>query len=151
MALASPGLTSKRPFPGLCSQFFHCLALGGPACSISAHAQRGRVVEVRLKTSHSSRTPQIMREDYGGRMKERGGRWRKEEERVRLKRKRKWEQNTNCISSYANGCRESWPEGLKPSYGWAWAPLVAQLIKNSPAIQEIPVRSLGRGDPLEKG
>ena len=88
-------------------------------------------MEVRLKTSHSSRTPRIMSKGYGGRMKGRGGRWRKEEERVRLKRKRKWEQNTNRISSYTKGCRESWPEGLKPSYGWAWAPLVAQLIKES--------------------
>ena len=69
-----------------------------------------------------------------GRKVEEGGRWRKEEGRVRLKRKRKWEQNTNCISSYAKWCRESWLEGFKPSYGSAWAPLVAQLIKNLPAM-----------------
>ena len=29
--------------------------------------------------------------------------------------------------------------------------LVAQMVKNSPAMQETPVQSLGREDPLEKG
>ena len=32
-----------------------------------------------------------------------------------------------------------------------WASLVAQLVKNSPAMQETWVRSLGQKDPLEKG
>ena len=32
-----------------------------------------------------------------------------------------------------------------------WASLVAQLVKNLPAMQEIQVWSLGREDPLEKG
>ena len=32
-----------------------------------------------------------------------------------------------------------------------WASLVAQLVKNLPAVQEPWVRSLGWGDPLEKG
>ena len=31
------------------------------------------------------------------------------------------------------------------------ASLVAQLVKNPPAVQESPVRSLGWEDPLEKG
>ena len=31
-----------------------------------------------------------------------------------------------------------------------WASLVAQLVKNPPAIQETPVQFLGQGDPLEK-
>ena len=31
------------------------------------------------------------------------------------------------------------------------APLVAQLVKNPPAVQETPVRFLGREDPLEEG
>ena len=31
------------------------------------------------------------------------------------------------------------------------ASLVAQLIKNPPAMQEIPVRFLGKEDPLKKG
>ena len=29
--------------------------------------------------------------------------------------------------------------------------LIAQLVKNPPAMQETPVRFLGREDPLEKG
>ena len=32
-----------------------------------------------------------------------------------------------------------------------WASLVAQLVKNPPAMQETPVRSLGGKDLLEKG
>ena len=32
-----------------------------------------------------------------------------------------------------------------------WASLVAQLVKNPPAVWEIWVRSLGWEDPLEKG
>ena len=35
--------------------------------------------------------------------------------------------------------------------GHIWASLVAQLVKNLSAIQEIWVRSLGREDPVEKG
>ena len=37
------------------------------------------------------------------------------------------------------------------NYGSSRASLVAQLVKNLPAMQETPVRSLGREDPLEKG
>ena len=32
-----------------------------------------------------------------------------------------------------------------------WASEIAQLVKNLPAMQETPARSLGREDPLEKG
>ena len=32
-----------------------------------------------------------------------------------------------------------------------WASLVAQLVKNLPAMQETPVQFLGQEDPLEKG
>ena len=32
-----------------------------------------------------------------------------------------------------------------------WASLVAQMVKNPPAMQETRVQSLGREDPLEKG
>ena len=32
-----------------------------------------------------------------------------------------------------------------------WASLVAQLVKNLPAMQEIPVQFVGWEDPLEKG
>ena len=34
---------------------------------------------------------------------------------------------------------------------YSWASLMAQLVKNLPAMQETWVRSLGREDPLEKG
>ena len=39
--------------------------------------------------------------------------------------------------------------GYPPQYSWAF--LVAQLVKNSPAMQEAWVGSLGWEDPLEKG
>ena len=45
-----------------------------------------------------------------------------------------------------------WP---KSSFGFfykmLWASLVAQLVKNPPAMQETPVRFLCWEDPLEKG
>ena len=34
---------------------------------------------------------------------------------------------------------------------WKYFSLIAQLVKNLPAMQETPVRSLGQEDPLEKG
>ena len=34
---------------------------------------------------------------------------------------------------------------------YSWASLVAQLVKNSPAMRETWVQSLGWEDPLEKG
>ena len=33
----------------------------------------------------------------------------------------------------------------------SWASLIAQLVKNSPAMQETPVQFLGQEDLLEKG
>ena len=38
----------------------------------------------------------------------------------------------------------------QPHLGLQWAFLIAQLVKNPPAMQETPVRFLGREDPLEK-
>ena len=35
--------------------------------------------------------------------------------------------------------------------GLSWASLVAQLVKNLPAIREVPVQFLGSEEPLEKG
>ena len=32
-----------------------------------------------------------------------------------------------------------------------WASLIAQVVKNPPAMQETPVRLVGQEDPLEKG
>ena len=34
---------------------------------------------------------------------------------------------------------------------YQWTSLVAQMVKNLPAMQETQVRSLGQEDPLEKG
>ena len=42
-------------------------------------------------------------------------------------------------------------EGKGYPLQYSWASLVAQLVKNVPAIQEIWVQSLGWEDPLEKG
>ena len=39
--------------------------------------------------------------------------------------------------------------GYPHQYSWAY--LIAQLVKNPPAMREIWVRSLGWEDPLEKG
>ena len=50
------------------------------------------------------------------------------------------------------GCKESdTPERLTQTQASYWASLVAQLVKNPPAIRETLVRFLGREDPLEKG
>ena len=42
-------------------------------------------------------------------------------------------------------------EGIAYPLQYSWASLVAQLVKNLPAMQESWVRSLGWEDPLEKG
>ena len=42
-------------------------------------------------------------------------------------------------------------EGIGYPLQYSWASLVAQTIKNLPAMQETWVRSLGREDPLEEG
>ena len=42
-------------------------------------------------------------------------------------------------------------EGIGYPVQYSWASLVAQLVKNPPAMQETWVRSLGWEDPLEKG
>ena len=42
-------------------------------------------------------------------------------------------------------------EGIDYPLQYSWASLVAQLIKNLPAMQETPVRPLGWEDTLEKG
>ena len=42
-------------------------------------------------------------------------------------------------------------EGIGYLLQYCWASLVAQLVKNPPAMQETWVRSLGWEDPLEKG
>ena len=42
-------------------------------------------------------------------------------------------------------------DGIGNSLQYSWASLVAQLVKNPPAMQEISVQSLGWEDALEKG
>ena len=42
-------------------------------------------------------------------------------------------------------------EGIGYLLQYCWASLVAQLVKNPPAMQETWVQSLGWEDPLEKG
>ena len=41
--------------------------------------------------------------------------------------------------------------GTGGAYGNSWASLVAQLVKDPPAMWETPVQFLGQEDPLEKG
>ena len=49
------------------------------------------------------------------------------------------------------GSGRSFPEGTGYPLQYSWTSLVAQLVKNPPAMQETWVQSLGWGDPLEKG
>ena len=49
------------------------------------------------------------------------------------------------------GLRRSSGEGIGYPLQCTWASLVAQLVKNPPAMRETWVRSLGWDDPLEKG
>ena len=50
-----------------------------------------------------------------------------------------------------SGSGRSAAEGIGYPLQCSWASLVAQLVKNLPAMQESWVQSLGREDPLEKG
>ena len=49
------------------------------------------------------------------------------------------------------GFERSAGEGIGYLLQCSWTSLVAELVKNSPAMQETPVRFLGWKDPLEKG
>ena len=49
------------------------------------------------------------------------------------------------------GLGRSTGEGIGYPLQYSWASLVAQLVKNPPAMQETLVRFLGRENPLEKG
>ena len=50
-----------------------------------------------------------------------------------------------------SGSGRSAGEGIDYSHQYSWASLVAQLVKNLPAMWKIWVRSLGWEDPPEKG
>ena len=49
------------------------------------------------------------------------------------------------------GSGRSTGEGIGYPFQYSWASPVAQLVKNSPAMRETWVQSLGWEDPLEKG
>ena len=49
------------------------------------------------------------------------------------------------------GLGKSTGEGIGYTQQYSWASLVAQLVRNPPAVQETWLRSLGWEDPLEKG
>ena len=49
------------------------------------------------------------------------------------------------------GLGRSTGEGIGYSLQYSWASLMAQLVKNLPALQKTWLRSLGWEDPLEKG
>ena len=54
-------------------------------------------------------------------------------------------------SSSIPGSGRSLAEGIGYPLQYTWSSLVAQLVKNPPAIWETWVQSLGWEDPLEKG
>ena len=58
--------------------------------------------------------------------------------------------NAGNLSSIP-GSGRSIGEGIGYPLQYSWASLVAQLVKNPPAMWETRVRSLGWEDPLEKG
>ena len=49
------------------------------------------------------------------------------------------------------GSERSAREGIGHPFQYTWASLVAQLVKNLPAMRETWIQSLGQKDPLEKG
>ena len=49
------------------------------------------------------------------------------------------------------GSGKSPGEGIGSPLQYSWASLVAQMVKNPPAMQETWVRSLGWEEPLEEG
>ena len=51
--------------------------------------------------------------------------------------------SVQCMTKFTTNQKKK----VKKKY---WASLIAQLIKNLPAMQETPVQLLGREDPLEK-
>ena len=58
--------------------------------------------------------------------------------------------NAGDLSSIP-GSETSTGEGIGYPLQYSWASLVAQPVKNLPAMQETCVQSLGWEDPLEKG
>ena len=63
-------------------------------------------------------------------------------------------EETGCNAgdpSSVPGLGRSPGEGIGYPLQYSWVSIIAQLVKNPPAMQETWVRSLGWEDPLEKG
>ena len=64
-------------------------------------------------------------------------------------------KESTCNVGHPNlipGLGRSPGEGIGyPPHKYSWASLVAQMVKNPPALQETWVRSLGWEDPLKEG
>ena len=56
-----------------------------------------------------------------------------------------------CMYPFEQGFLWIYACRIAGSSGHSKASLVAQMVKNLPAVQETQVRSLGQKDPLEKG
>ena len=56
-----------------------------------------------------------------------------------------------ALSSDKDNAETVWINLLKKTHCNSYTSLIAQLVKNSPAMQETLVRFLGQEDPLEKG
>ena len=62
-------------------------------------------------------------------------------------------KESTCIAGDPDlipGSGRSTGEGIGYSLQYSWVSLVAQLVKNPPAMQETLVQFLGREDPVEK-
>ena len=69
--------------------------------------------------------------------------WRKSYDKPR-------QHNKKQRHYFANNGLYSQSYGFPKIHVWLWTSLVAQALKNLPAMQEMQVRSLGWEDPLEK-
>jgi len=58
---------------------------------------------------------------------------------------------TKEFKKYTVGIRGLYVSVFWVAYNKFHSSLVAQLVKNPPAVQEAPVRFMGQKDPLEKG
>ena len=56
-----------------------------------------------------------------------------------------------ALSSDKDNAETVWINLLKKTHCNSYTSLIAQLVKNSPAMQETLVRFLGQEDPIEKG
>ena len=66
---------------------------------------------------------------------------------------RKYTDDIALVSSTTNADDSHLPPSTQQCdwFKWEWASLLAQMVKNPPAVQETLVQFLGWEDPLEKG